>query len=175
MNADLISYESMVAAKDSATYAFWSTCAAIVTSLASLATLGIAFTALDSWKEQERTKAKLEFKRSILGLHYALDAMPPNWSFHSINSAKARLKMHPKTADDLDDEVQIYFLKKSLGIAYAEAEKSWVMCGHLFINTDVENYWADFVKKYRNYFMRGGNKYEFENLIQKLQSELKII
>lgn len=175
MDSDLIAYEAMLAAKDSAEWAWWTMSAALATVFISLATLGFAYTALDSWREQEKLKLKMEFKRAILELSFSLDEIPQNWSFYQINTARARLKAYPELVNRIDDESQIYFQKQRLVDSFNDAKKAWLMCGHLFQDGIVNTEWRSFIKNFRPYIMRGGDKSDLISMINKLSSSLKII
>ncbi|WP_440531012.1 hypothetical protein [Serratia marcescens] len=62
MDADLISYESMLTAQESAKWAFWGMVATWGSLVVSALTLMLAYRALTSWKEQEKLKVKQNFK-----------------------------------------------------------------------------------------------------------------
>lgn len=53
MDADLISYESMLAARDSANWAFWGMVAAFISAAATACAVGVAVRAISGWKKQE--------------------------------------------------------------------------------------------------------------------------
>jgi len=175
MDANIIAFQAMLATKDSATYAFWATCASIFSTLITLATLGMAYTALDSWKEQERMKFKLSFKRAMLGLKYALDSMPNSWSYQSFKHAKQRVKIFPDLINHPEDDAQIYFRKCELVEAYNEATKEWIMCGHLFETTEIDNAWKDLANLFQNYIKMGGDKSPLMIYVNRICSDLKIL
>lgn len=175
MDTDLIAYEAMLAAKDSAEWAWWTMAAALATVFISLATLGLAYAALDSWREQEKLKLKMEFKRAVLELRYSLEDIPQAWFYHQINIAKSRLRAYPELASRIGDESQIYFLKQNLVKSFDEATKAWLMCGHLLQDENVNTTWKEFSRDFRPYIMRGGSKSHLTILIDKLSADLKII
>ncbi|EPX2177598.1 hypothetical protein ACWXZN_004794 [Serratia marcescens] len=175
MDTDLINYETMLAAKDSAQWAWWTMAATIFSVFISLATLGMAYIALDSWREQERLKLKMEFKRTVLELSYSLDSMPDVWWFHHVNIARKRLKSYPEVANRIDDESQIYFKKQALKMAFDEASKAWIMCEHLYSNTREKELWFKFENDFRMYIIRGGEKNLLEGNISLLCSALKVV
>ncbi|RZK07202.1 MAG: hypothetical protein EOO84_10960 [Pantoea sp.] len=175
MDSDLIAYETMLAAKDSAEWAWWTMAAALAAVFISLATLGFAYEALNSWREQEKLKLKMEFKRAILELSFSLDDIPQVWYYNQINTAKARLKAAPELASSIGDQSEIYFKKKNLVDSFNEATKAWLMCGHLFEEEIIRTTWRQFSREFRPYIMRGGNKSSLTTLISKLGTDLKII
>ncbi|HHK8149047.1 TPA: hypothetical protein ACQVIB_000275 [Serratia marcescens] len=72
MDADLISYESMLAAQDSAKWAFWGMLAAVASALATIITTlvagiaaWIAYRTMNSWKAQARQLQLVAVKRAI--------------------------------------------------------------------------------------------------------------
>lgn len=76
MDADLISYESMLAARDSADWAFWGMIAAYGSAIMSFLTFVLACFALNAWKQQEKLKVKKDFKESLIRLKHLLLYMP---------------------------------------------------------------------------------------------------
>ncbi|HFQ9379769.1 hypothetical protein [Serratia marcescens] len=175
MDTDLINYETMLAAKDSAQWAWWTMAATIFSVFISLATLGMAYIALDSWREQERLKLKMEFKRTVLELRYSLDSMPESWSYHNVNIARERLKSYPQVANRIGDESEIYFKKQALKIAFDEASKAWIMCGYLYSDTQEEELWLKFNRGIREYIKTGGEKILLSRNISQLCSALKVL
>ncbi|MDA8489615.1 hypothetical protein [Kluyvera sp. Awk 3] len=175
MTTEEIAHASLIAAQDSAHWAWWTMAASVAAVFISLATLGLAFSALDSWKEQERLKIKMEFKRSILELSYCLEQMPETYWYFQVNIARERIIRYPEFANRLGDPSEIYYLKQNLKVAFAEASKAWIMCGHLFSDDIIKKLWREFNKEYREYSTRGGNKNNISNIINSLCSELKVI
>ncbi|AIR62133.1 hypothetical protein F3J34_08495 [Klebsiella sp. Ap-873] len=175
MNEQLIAFEAMLAAKDSAQWAWWTMAASIATVLISLATLGMAFTALNTWRDEEELKLKMEFKRAVLELIYALESMPEIWWYHQISIARTRLNAYPEIANRIDDDAQIYFKKQALKEAFDDATKAWLMCEHLFSDSQTDSDWTKFNDEFRPYIMRGGNKQLLSNILDSLSFKLKML
>ncbi|HCR0234993.1 TPA: hypothetical protein OMS33_000925 [Enterobacter hormaechei] len=149
--------------------------ATIFSVLISLGTLGMAFSALDTWRQQEMLKLKMEFKRSILELIYAMDSMPRNWSYHQINLARARLQASPEVANRVADPAQIYINKMALKDAFSGSTKAWIMCEHLFSETEIEVLWNKFRGEFRDYIMRGGDTNRLAGILESLNVKLKVL
>ncbi|EPF1256662.1 TPA: hypothetical protein L9220_003235 [Klebsiella aerogenes] len=175
MDEKQIALEAMLAARDSANWSWWTMAATISSVLISLGTLGMAFSALDTWRQQEMLKIKIEFKRSILELYYALESMPSNWSYMEVNRARMRLQASPELANRVGDSAQLYINKMALKEAFNEACKAWIMCEHIFSDTEVETLWRKISSEFRPYLMRGGVSYPLNVLLESLNSRLKVL
>lgn len=175
MDEKQIALEAMLAAKDSAHWAWWTMAATIFSVLISLGTLGMAFSALGTWRQQEMLKLKMEFKRSILELSYALDSMPNNWSYMQVNLARARLQASPELASRVGDSAQLYINKMALKEAFNDSMKAWVMCEHLFSDTEIETLWSQFRSEFRDFIMRGGATGPFSGMLHSLNSKLTVL
>lgn len=175
MDEKQIALEAMLAAKDSAHWAWWTMAATMFSVLISLSTLGMAFSALDTWRQQEMLKLKMEFKRSILELIHAMDSMPSKWSYHQINSARARLQAVPEVANRVDDPALIYIYKIALQDAFSGSTKAWIMCEHLFSETEIEGLWSKFQREFRDYIKRGGDTNRLAGILNSLNSKLKVL
>ncbi|ECK9414251.1 hypothetical protein CFSAN000655_23435, partial [Salmonella enterica subsp. enterica serovar Typhisuis str. CFSAN000655] len=70
---------SAIGACGSAIASFGSAIASFGSAIASLWALCYARKALNTWNRQEQFKVKLEFKRALLELEDAFEAMPDNW------------------------------------------------------------------------------------------------
>lgn len=148
MYAEYISYESLVAARDAANWAFWSMLSgwtslviALITLVFSGITLYFANRALDTWRVQEKTKAKIDFKKSLLGIRNTLGYMPDKWSQvnlkigERLENAPNHLKVHNLDKLDLPSQHE-RFIK-----ANDYASDCWVLCEHLFDGTLIEDKW----------------------------------
>lgn len=175
MDEKQIALEAMLAARDSAHWAWWTMAATIFSVLISLGTLGMAFSALGTWRQQEMLKLKMEFKRSILELSYVLDTMPRNWSYIQVNLARARLQALPELANRVGDPAQLYINKMALKEAFNESLKAWVMCEYLFSETEIEILWHKFIGEYRVYIMRGGETGPLAGILESLNVKLKVL
>lgn len=174
MDADFISYETMLATKDASNWAFWAMIASAVSALSAVVTILVADYALNTWQKQEALKVKINFKYAVLELISALDAMPDNWSYLHVNVARGILARYPEMTPNQKEEVGIYFKKRDLVSAHALALKSWLMCEELFDNSIIKESWEEFGTHYRDYIMRGGNKIELESLLNRITNGLKL-
>ncbi|MCF1610126.1 hypothetical protein LQ759_09555 [Serratia marcescens] len=76
MDADLISYESMLTARDSANWAYWSMIAAFCSAGATLVAAIIAFSTINSWKRQGRAQEVRNFIFAVYNFHNAMIRTP---------------------------------------------------------------------------------------------------
>ncbi|WP_349844440.1 hypothetical protein ABNP39_08180 [Pantoea dispersa] len=174
MDSDLISFESMIATRSAADWAFGSMLAAIISAGATIATLFYAAKALNTWRKQEELKLKLDFKLSLIELAYAIDAMPNNWSFMHVNVARNILKMIKERPGLRAEEVKIFYLKEDMVAAHRRALKSWIMCSQFFKKSRFVGVWSEFEKKYHNYEMKGGNKSDVLPLLNSMVNDIEI-
>ncbi|MGP2608391.1 hypothetical protein ACTVMZ_23485, partial [Serratia ureilytica] len=147
MDADLISYESMLIARDSANWAYWSMIAAYGSAIVSLLTFVLAFFALNAWKQQEKLKVKKEFKTSLIRLKHLLLYMPDK-----IDSLKLRqglriisqrqasylVNLSPMEFEQLKD----YALDcQTFEDGVKKCRESWVATENLLSETKVGQLW----------------------------------
>ncbi|MGE6468008.1 hypothetical protein [Serratia proteamaculans] len=72
MDADLISYESMLIARDSANWVFWGMIAAFCSAGATLLAAIIAFLTINSWRRQARAQDVRNFILAAYNFHNAI-------------------------------------------------------------------------------------------------------
>ncbi|AOE45392.2 hypothetical protein BOW93_gp071 [Salmonella phage 118970_sal3] len=65
MNENYIAYETLVANRAAAEWACWAMIASWVSAGATIVTLFLAFKALFTWREQEKTKVKIDFRNAL--------------------------------------------------------------------------------------------------------------
>jgi len=174
MDADLISFESMLAAKSAANWAFGSMLATIASSVIAIVTLFYAAKALNTWRKQEELKLKSEFKLAIIELTYTVEAMPDNWSHVHVNTARSILRITKDPAAHVPDQLKILYLKEDMVSAHRRALKSWLMCDQFFKKSKIEDRWEKFDKRYHQYAMKGGNKSDVLPALKSLVSEIVI-
>ncbi|HID8210474.1 hypothetical protein [Serratia ureilytica] len=157
MDTDLISYESMLAARDSADWAFWGMIAAIVSALAMLVTLFFAYKALSTWREQEKAKVKLDFRIAIRHLRSSLLFMPlsidpaeieeereqviAKWIFKDVDLIAQQIEIGEQNVQRFDELIN----------TFDNCYSAWLATEHLFDNTDLARNWMiceDDFKKY---------------------------
>ncbi|BEN58543.1 MULTISPECIES: hypothetical protein [Serratia] len=157
MDADFISYESMLAARDSAKWAYWGMIAAMVSALAMLATLFFAHKALSTWREQEKAKVKLDFRMAIKQLKASLLFMPitidpveieeereqviAKWIFKDDALLTQQIELGEQNVKRFDELIN----------SFDNCHSAWLATEHLFDNTDLAKNWMiceDDFKKY---------------------------
>ncbi|ORM72380.1 hypothetical protein HA48_14580 [Pantoea wallisii] len=174
MGESLISYKTMVATQYSSYWAFGSMLAAIVSACATLITLHYARKALDTWKQQEALKIKIDFKSAAVDLLYALDAMPDNWSHMHVNLARVAIDRGDINSSDKKREVQIFYLKQDMVESNRMAERRWMMCKPLLKDSEMPELWKKFQHDFWLYSVKGGNKAEILPLLKKVVDEMVI-
>lgn len=82
MDADLISFESMLATKNAAEWAYWTMIGGFATAAFTLITTCvatyaaiIAFKTLHSWKEQEKQKQLVRLKRAVFSYREKIESI----------------------------------------------------------------------------------------------------
>lgn len=76
MDADIISYESMLIARDAANWAFWGMVAAFCSAGATLLAAVIAFLTINSWKHQTRAQEVRNFILAVYNFHTSMIRTP---------------------------------------------------------------------------------------------------
>lgn len=174
MGETLISYKTMLATQLTMYWAFGSMLAAIASAGATLITLHYARKALDTWKQQEALKIKIEFKSAVIELLHAVDAMPDNWSYMQVNTARSAIDRGEADSYPKREEVKIFYLKQDMVAANTIAIKRWIMCEQLLKGTEVAMKWNEFQKSYHSYAMKGGKKSEISPILRKIIEEMVI-
>ncbi len=173
-----ITYQSLQVAMRSADLSFWSMIsgwiAAVVAMLSlivSAVTLYFASRALSTWREQEQTKAKIDFKKSLLSVRNALSYMPKKWSESDLRRANQIMLssqyMHLFHQAILDlPEQHKRFLDSN-----DHANDCWVICEHLFDGTPIEKKWRAILGKKNDYLKGNIEKTELFDALNELYSE----
>ena len=132
----------------------WNMVAAVsgaVSGGATLIAVWFAKQALNTWRDQEKLKLKIEFKKSIINLRNLFLYMPERWdkmpgakSALSMNSTK--LMYGPALINtDLPAEL------KAIIDALNHANGCWVMCEHIFDGTSIETNWLASIQSIDDY------------------------
>ncbi len=163
MNAEYISYEAMVAARDAADWAFCSMLGTWGSVLFTGGALIYANRALSTWRDQEKTKVKAEFKKSILSIRNGLMFMPLKWNRAQLATSKRIEGVDSEVAGRLASKLgsDILLLSqnyKNLLDAHNAANDAWVMCEHLFVGTLIEELWHSVNDGFMEY-MQGGREH----------------
>jgi hypothetical protein len=189
LDADMISLESMIAAKDSAQYALrtmlateeasnWAFWMLVMTSLGlvfSIVTLYCAFRALSTWREQEQLKVKVEFKKSLIKMHDLLVEMPEkNLTFYSNIGRNIKASTFNSNIEPNVKELKSFYQKKALEEEFAKAEHNWAISEELFIGSKTHVDWSEFKKLIFSYTKLNTSKGGLCELLDTMKSELVI-
>lgn len=133
MDSDIISYESMLAAKESAYWAMHAVIVAWVSLGLAGITFGVAFCAMNTWKSQEKVKAKREIKKSAGKLFVEVGLMPEKFSKRNVTNGQAvskssnyEVRVSQSNQRDIDEWLmheklsELYLQLKYLGLAVAD-------------------------------------------------------
>ncbi|HFF9479189.1 TPA: hypothetical protein ACGFA2_001908 [Serratia marcescens] len=178
MDADLISYESMLATRESADWAFWNMVATWGTLAVSTATLVLACLALQSWKRQEELKVKQAFKASLIQLRNLLIYMPYKIDTEMLRIGreilKGKLKLFGSGLTDaefarLKDYAQEFlYLEEGMKNCW----DCWVSTENLLNGTEISQLWMKIHKVHNEYVEGVGSKDEvIKNIISMLEKK----
>jgi len=174
MDFDYTSYQSMLAAQESANWAFWSMNISIATAISTAITLIIAWKALHTWRRQEELKVKVDLKRSLIDLLDSVQAMPERWSYMEVNRARSILKQHDIDTSLRNEETKIFFNKQDMLAAHKLAMNNWMLCEGLLDDPKIEALWKEFRNTFRNYAMKGGTSSEVANALIRIIDSIVI-
>ncbi|MBA5202204.1 hypothetical protein H2Y57_00610 [Pectobacterium aroidearum] len=155
MDVDIISYETLLATRDSANWVMWGAIATGVTAVSSVFTLFYAIAALNTWKKQEKTKIKSEFKRSLLALEYAIHMMPNNWDTSMVQEMHIEMAARTHTLQNYEE---IVVAQSDLKKCWHDATSAWVMCEGLLKKTNLTRLWEELSNIYIKYLSGRINK-----------------
>lgn len=148
MDTDLISFETLLATRDSAHWVMLGAIATGAAALGSIMTLFVALAALNTWKQEEKTKIKSELKRSLLALDYAVHMMPDLWNEPTAQRINIAITQKVFRFDgDEDEVVAMIELKK----CWHDALSAWVMCEGQLTKTELTKMWNELSKIYLNF------------------------
>lgn len=165
MDTDIISYETLLATRYSADWVMYGAIAAWLAALGSLLTLICAASALNTWKKQEKTKIRSEFKRSLLALDYAIHMMPDDWNAQMANAILMKSRSFIVSADS-SAEVRLSELKK----CWHDAISAWVMCEGLLKTTNLTSLWVELSDLYVKYIQGFVSKKKILNKLAEMHS-----
>lgn len=189
LDADMISLESMIAAKESAQYAFrtmlateeasswalWMLITTAVGTIFSIVTLYCAFRALNTWREQEQLKVKVEFKKSLIRLHDILLDMPDkNLTFMSNIGKNNRAIIGDAKKHHVSKELNALLQKEALEEEFEKAEHNWAISEELFIGSTTYKDWEKFKSIYHSYAKLNQSKSGLCELLSKMKTEIVI-
>ncbi|PCM83491.1 hypothetical protein [Enterobacter cloacae] len=143
MNADYIQYESLIAARDAAYWAYLSMIGTWVSAIATLIAAAVAFWAIRGWRVQEEAHELKEFRICAYNFHNAMVCVPEYNSdglnelqslavqntFNALNEIyMSTLKMHSKKTRGMASDVfgqfhSVYSKYRSGEISNFEAQE----------------------------------------------------
>lgn len=165
MTVDYIAYETLLATRYSADWVKYGAIAAWIAAGASLLTLLAAASALNTWKKQEKTKIRSEFKRSLLALDYSVHMMPDDWDIPMANRVSFGDKSYMLSSDH-ETVVALVELKK----CWHNAISSWVMCEGQLKKTNLTKQWNQLSSLYRGFLKGRINKLEILEKLAEMHS-----
>ncbi|SFR00713.1 hypothetical protein SAMN04487773_0951 [Enterobacter sp. kpr-6] len=174
MNPEYISYETLTATRESAEWAFWAMIAAWVSAGATIFTLFFACRALSTWREQEKTKVKLDFRASLKHFKSALLSMPSSldpvelevereqiiakWLFKDVDFITQQIESGEQNVQRFDD----------LLAAFENCISAWLATEHLFDGTDMARVWLIIEDDFEKYINGEGSKSPLLQSLNKL-------
>ncbi|KZP80136.1 hypothetical protein A3460_05405 [Enterobacter roggenkampii] len=171
MAVDYTSYESMLAAREAANWAFWSMLVTAGGLLVSILTLYVATKAIHTWKKQEILKIKMDFKKSLMRLKTECYLFP-----EYVDVAKISYGQQFINADwnltDIDRRAAIEAQRyNQFNQAFLSCCDSWVATERLFDNSEVSKGWDDVVNGAQRFVHAEISSKEFQQIIHNLYSK----
>lgn len=174
MDADLISYETMLAAQNSARWALGSMVAAIISALATVTTLYFAYKALSTWRDQEKTKVKLDFRIAIRQLKASLLFMPltidpveiekereqviAKWIFKDVALLNQQIEIGEQNVQRFDELLN----------SFDNCHSAWLATEHLFDDTDLAQDWIVCEDDFKKFVSGESSKAPLLQIINKI-------
>jgi hypothetical protein len=93
MDADIISFESMLAAQQGADWAFWAMLGTWFSGIVTLVAALVAFKALQTWKQQEKHNEKKSLKVALISYRNLLAMMPDKLCPHDPDCRQPALSL----------------------------------------------------------------------------------
>ncbi|MCE0801996.1 hypothetical protein LVQ77_17060 [Buttiauxella sp. S04-F03] len=149
MITDYIAHETLLATRLSADWVKYGAIATGIAAGSSLLTLFYAASALNTWKKQEKTKIRSEFKRSLLALDYAVHMMPDEWDFLMAQRVRMGDRAYMISGDN-EAETALIELKK----CWHNSISAWVMCEGQLKKTNLTKQWNELSDLYVD-FLKG--------------------
>ena len=159
MNENYIAYETLVANRAAAEWACWAMIASWVSAGATIVTLFLAFKALFTWREQEKTKVKIDFRNALKKLKTAL-LFIAKWLFKDVDLISQQIELGEENVKRFDELLSIFDCCQS----------SWFATEHLFDNTELEKVWHEFESNFNKYINGGESKDLLMKMLDKLIS-----
>ncbi|HGM5416863.1 TPA: hypothetical protein ACKP1J_001212 [Serratia liquefaciens] len=164
MDTDLISYESMLAARDSASWAFWGMVATWSSLVVSVLTLVLAYLALTSWKKQEELKVKQNFKESLFQLRSLLLSMPERIEVYKLSQGR-QLLTNPDAIFQIGILPKDFNQRKEYAKDFERVEEGmqkclacWIATENLLSGTKLNQLWRSISIAFEGYAQGKGKK-----------------
>lgn len=164
MDADIISYESMLAARDSANWAYWGMVAVWISVPVSVLTFVLACIALNTWKKQEKLRVKKDFKASLFQLRTLLLYMPDEIDELKLQQGRKFLK-NPAVEFQIGLLQQEFNERKDYAKEFIHIEEGmqkcfacWVDTENILLGTKVSKFWSNIITAYEKYVLGEGKK-----------------
>lgn len=168
---DYISYEAMVAGRNAAEWAGWSTVVAFGSLLVSLLTLGVACKAYGVWKKQEILKIKMEFKKALMAFKTECYNSPELFNLSKAQYGQAYIDSQGNLTTN-DKSAALEAIKfNNFNHAFLKCCDAWVATEHLFSSTDIEKGWNDVCELARKYVEGSATRAELQSIINELYSK----
>lgn len=81
MDEKYLAYQSLVTARESANWAFWSMIGTFFSSLVTISAVVVAYRAMHAWKEQDARKDRRELKAALVSYRNTLTLLPEKMIF----------------------------------------------------------------------------------------------
>lgn len=183
MDLDLINFETLLAAKDSALaardsadWAYWGLVLNGAMLLISLMTFLIAVYAINTWLENEKLNARLGFKKSVIEVKNALFWMPDKFDYETAIAGKRARLGHSASFSSAGIEVVNHLIDYS--IKFEQLENSiqscmnyWILTERQLSGTTVEKLWFALQDAHDKYRRADIDKTELFKAINALCSE----
>lgn len=171
MVVDYTSYASMLAARESANWAFWSMLATAGSLLVSILTLCVAIRAIHTWKKQEILKIKMDFKKSLMRLKTECYSFPEYIDVAKINYGQQYIDADWKLTDaDKRAVIEAQRYNKFNQI-FLSCCDSWVATERLFDKSEVAKGWGDVVTGVQRFAQAEISGRELQQIIHTLYSK----
>ncbi|MEK9498213.1 hypothetical protein V2H77_17425 [Photorhabdus sp. P32] len=171
MDTDLISYEAMIAAQDSARWAFYAMLGTWFSGLITLCAVIYAKKALTTWKKQEKVKVKMDFKKALIQVIDSIIYMPDWFDMSKASFGKKILTAgeaeRSKHLDAIELSNQFDVLTRSM----TNAHGCWIYCEHFFDGTEVVKEWENVIALVDNYIKGNAKQDDVIDALDSLSSK----
>ena len=156
--------------------ALWAMLGTWFSGVMTLVALFFAYKALTTWKEQEKTKVKMEFKKSLIALKNELTWMPDQLNLSVVIAGRKAFREGLDPAE-YGERAKHVHISKNYAEKFARFDQSmlncmmcWVATEHLFDNSEVAKSWLNIGQIYLKYLQGEKQKKEFTDALIELSS-----